>query len=658
MKIVNIESGKPYQLSPDTELSVERTNPFFHDYGEQTLPVALPDSPYNRMLLNQIGSIERKDKIGMIDVSIEDGDYYSVCRQAVLAVTPDESIDTSFYMNDGSFYSRLEDTLITEVFADEVVPGINSVEDAITWMTQLWKEGEKNDKYACFAVEISEKDNSSIYLNHYKVSEDAFYHSVERTESIEERKVVIPAGFYLTPFLKVLYVLRRLFAHYGYTLKENFISRDKQLSNLVFINNVADAIVNGEIRLAQLLPKVSCKQILDLLRKKFCCEFVTDEASMTVDIVTFNDVIKSANREDLTPFLVGKLKINYPEGYRRISLKSKSTVAKESSSAENLEAVKKQNPTVRFSEELGVFYRDGFIYSPISIPTRQIVCDTDQLYSEGGKLEEEEIEIPECIPAYSEHEVPFIGEVQWLNSSLRTGTPSENQEIPMEEKEAKDTMDLMLAFVCNVKGITMGTITNYAIYRNSFFNPSEFIRIGDYSLVYNGVNGIFEKFYRGYDTLLRNSLHTAEGEMLLPQKNKRSLSSIQKVVVGNSEFFISTLSFKLGQKKSLTQIKLLTTNLYDPVNTAKKISDIIPEELTNYHWEGHCETCQITQEDFDNSPYKNCEIPNIYPQPAKQEDVGKRSYLRKAAYAMEVEGKPTATTWWSYTFWLEAVPNV
>ena len=53
MKIINTESGKAYQLFPDTELSIERTNPFFNDYGEQTLPVSLPDSEYNRSILNQ-----------------------------------------------------------------------------------------------------------------------------------------------------------------------------------------------------------------------------------------------------------------------------------------------------------------------------------------------------------------------------------------------------------------------------------------------------------------------------------------------------------------------------------------------------------------------------------------------------------------------------
>ena len=68
MKIINTESGKAYQLFPDTELSVERTNPFLNDYGEQTLPVSLPDSEYNRSMMNHPNKVNRKNKIAFYDV--------------------------------------------------------------------------------------------------------------------------------------------------------------------------------------------------------------------------------------------------------------------------------------------------------------------------------------------------------------------------------------------------------------------------------------------------------------------------------------------------------------------------------------------------------------------------------------------------------------
>ena len=63
MKIVHIPTGEAYQLSPDTCLEVERTNLFFNEYGEQTLPVTLPDTPLNRRLTGnpeQLANLERR----------------------------------------------------------------------------------------------------------------------------------------------------------------------------------------------------------------------------------------------------------------------------------------------------------------------------------------------------------------------------------------------------------------------------------------------------------------------------------------------------------------------------------------------------------------------------------------------------------------------
>ena len=44
------ESGKAYDLG-DIQLTLSRMNPFFNDYGEQSLPVTLPPTDRNRELL-------------------------------------------------------------------------------------------------------------------------------------------------------------------------------------------------------------------------------------------------------------------------------------------------------------------------------------------------------------------------------------------------------------------------------------------------------------------------------------------------------------------------------------------------------------------------------------------------------------------------------
>lgn len=109
MKITNLSMGEDYNLSPDTKIEVERTNPFFNDYGESTVPLDLPTSARNRRMLAFPETFGGMQKIRPIDVTIQDGEFFAQCRQVVLNATHKGKISTSFYLNDGSFYSKIKD---------------------------------------------------------------------------------------------------------------------------------------------------------------------------------------------------------------------------------------------------------------------------------------------------------------------------------------------------------------------------------------------------------------------------------------------------------------------------------------------------------------------------------------------------------------------
>ena len=118
MKIVH-SSGKAYQLAPDTQIEIERPNLFFNDYGEQSLPVDLPDTDLNRELTGYPDMVaNRKKPQTDITCSIRDGDYCVTARQAILGAKRKEKITTTFYMNEGSFLSRIEKVAVPAVFGD------------------------------------------------------------------------------------------------------------------------------------------------------------------------------------------------------------------------------------------------------------------------------------------------------------------------------------------------------------------------------------------------------------------------------------------------------------------------------------------------------------------------------------------------------------
>ena len=138
MKITNLTTGQAYQLTPGTQLEIERPNLFFNDYGEQSYPMDLPDTDLNRALCGYPDMPSNKQKPRTdIPAAISEGDYYMPCRQAVLGAKRKEKITTSFYMNEGSFLSRMKQVPLVDVFGDEIVPGVSTVEEGIEWYWSL-----------------------------------------------------------------------------------------------------------------------------------------------------------------------------------------------------------------------------------------------------------------------------------------------------------------------------------------------------------------------------------------------------------------------------------------------------------------------------------------------------------------------------------------
>lgn len=314
MRITNLEKGEDYNLRPDTQIQVERTNPFFNDFGEQTTPLELPASERNRRLLGFPDSFGRRVKMTAVDVAIQDGEYFAQCRQMVLSAQYKGSISTAFYINDGSFYSRIQKVKLKDIFKDEFIPGINTVEEGIEFCRSL--RTNTNPHYAIFpalitddsgletgfnykmlnafgkekALETKEvwmwKDNEYQLVNVTTLSafnpdgkggDCDFYNAVQRTEYVGEVPITLPPGYYMSPFIRANYLLKRIFAYFGYDLQENFFTQTEPFAKMVVMNNVMDVLVNGKIKVADLVPDTTCADFIAVFRKKFCCEFTSDE---------------------------------------------------------------------------------------------------------------------------------------------------------------------------------------------------------------------------------------------------------------------------------------------------------------------------------------------------------------------------------------------
>lgn len=651
MKIVNLKAGKPYQLTSDTVVEIERPNPFFNTYGEQSMPLSLPASEYNRALLSYQEDIAASIKQqANIDAAIIDKDFYMTCRQAILSAKKKDKISTSFYLNEGAFYTKLSDIALKDIFGTESIPGVTTVEEGIAFCRTLI--AGTNTQYAIFPVLIDLNDTGDVssgytrrlnyfesrgykFLNRYGYMDsrdyfyDAigtgcdFYNAVARTEKSGDDTISLSPGYYITPFIRANYLLQRIFTYLGYTLNANFFTKTTPFNNMVIVNNTMDSLVNGDIRIADLVPNCKLSTILEMFRKKFCCEFIPDEISKTMDIVLFADIINSDSGIDITKYATSEAEITYPEKYQSIKLGSEDKVTDTDSASDvsSLSVLESKYPHSEMDNNDGCWYRYG---ATTSYGVRAKTMECNESYYQDSTMKEYDISVPDKSPIqkvspknYPVFSAIYIGESQALNSVLSNADNSSSTSSSTTSDQKP-----ILAFFCSKSGYPIGLCTNY------YFDTKMF----DYTLYYNGPDGLFEKFYRTFDNFIRNSKHTVKISMLLPQELKMNIKSHELLIYKGQKLFINTLKFNIGGKDSPVESQFYTTKNHTPTVVAKSYSDIIKVDQEGYHWEFKTASTSCTQTEYETN--KTTKINTVFPPAATSlYTIGKHYFSQYSYYA-------------------------
>lgn len=590
MKVIH-SSGKELKLAPGTVLEMERTNPFFNEYGEQSLPVKLPPDKYNRAVLDFPDDMAGVNKMpARADATIQEGIFSIRCRQAILSASQKDGIETSFYLNIGSFYEKMKDVQLSTVFKDKKIKFL-SVARAISFVRSLMITPDP--RFSCFPV-LAESHESGEIVCLNKVSAPikadgyfSLYNEQYRDEIIDDKTISTPAGYYITPLIKAVHLLEEIFKYLGYTLEDNFFSKTEPFRSMVFLNNNIDSIVNAEICYEQIVPSCNISTILDIFRYKFCCEFIPNEAARTVKIVLFNDIVDGNVSQDLTKLLTEPISINHGAKYRQVKLSSEKGAVLSYNDEHKLvsetpDYLSKTIPEIAamFPEAFidltrGWIIREGF--TPLSYVIEKVGtlnCD----YYAGGTLETEKKESPDTLvgiefETLSNGLAPFIGTTRAVNSKIVWSNEPTEGGSQDDSTQKKSELNPMLCFTAHrTSRSDSGTIYAY-------LDKPE--KIWDYSLAYNGPDGLYEKFWRKYDDMLRNSMRPVTTRMLLKDIDKLNISAYEKVMINNQVLLPNTIKYNIGKHED-TECTFLTTKLFNPVSSAKSESDHFPS--SKYQW--------------------------------------------------------------------------
>lgn len=668
MIIKNLDKGENYHLFPSTQLEVERTNPFFNEYGEQTVPLSLPASPHNCRLLDHPERPGNRNKATAINALIQDGEYCTECSQFVLTAQENGVVETNFYLNDGSFYSRIQNTRLKDIIAalKETVT-FGNIASAVEYMKAL--RDNTDPRLAVFPILVTDDSGSDNGYN-FKVingwgtesesfppfdfnstlATSTFYNAKPRKEIVDGKTIDLAEGYYMSPFIRANYVLYRVMEHFGYDIDlDNILFNEEPFKSMVLLNSCIDTLVNCKLRFEDLVPDVSVSDFINLYRKKFCCEFVPDETTRKMKIVFFRDIMASKVDADLSNCLTQKVTYEYKQAkdYKRLVLKPQEKVDSEmEESYDDIKSLVNAQPTARLGND-GAFYITGYSLATIGHTVQTKVAEASLDFNTGeDDKEEEEVEIPELIPeprtlVYTESDDYgtlkstqgiwlYVGDYTTLNSKIVIDNANDN-----EKTESANKQCLMLAATyVDSAARPKGAIGIYDLTGSmTDIMPT---KVFDYALHYYGNNGIYETFWRDYDTLLRNALHKTKATLLLTQSQKQNMPSTATIVINGVPYMFDKLKFTLGGKNEPTESDLLTISPSHPTDLTPSITLMLNQ--AKGYWSLEYSVTECTKEEWQQNEGDISKMFNvIYPPLPSAEYVGKKYGLltfhtRKATF--------------------------
>ena len=592
MEIIH-PSGETYDLTKDASLEIVRANPFFNDIGEQSVPVTIPLTDKNRRLLNNINRSDNNHRPERsFDVILRSGIFQQKAKQVIFGVNNSE-IDTAFYLNTGEMYANLKSLDINKVFEQY---NIESTFEDIRDIINDAFEG-KSEIFSLFPVCCKDPNKADSLITLNKIDFDGYsssgwhtlYNIIAQEETVIEGDItytsVVPSGYYITPFVRIEWVLKKIFEHVGYTLNNNRFFTDADLKDLVILNNTVDTIVSGKILFKDIMPSGTVGDFLEIIRKRFNCEIIAN-MDYTVDIVFFNDMIERENMTDLSDTICNYPAITFAEP-ANIILSQKRT-HNLSTTELTFNNIKEELKSIKVVDSLAESKLHRRVISVCERDTGDIykcgIAGITLIYSNIGNIEDvkddrninidlvknKEVEIPGYIPDMETIDniiLPYVGNYRIVRSKIQKTV---GDEIKIEDLSDSE-LDWMICYNLGEK-----ISTNNYKYRigGVDFNNGKSLRLF-------AQDGIYNRFYKLYNIHSLNAFDTYEYNHILSEREKLTLDPSSKFIINNQLFLLDNLNYDIGKDTTKTGL-WKSLMIKEPAITVPAMIDDLPH--AEYYW--------------------------------------------------------------------------
>lgn len=508
--MLKIKTDKGYfDHSTDFTIAIEEKSPIMNERGSQTVPATVPPTPHNLLITGfahrlDNGTTPMKNR----SCTVADGVYYRTGVINLVSASKKDGITFNIGFDNSEAYEAWKKKKMNELTLPVI--GSGDVDALRTTLQTAYTEGDGGD-FAVFPIAVEREEISSgntkvVYWGMINQVNNGTLVSGARTQRQPvggtPMDVTVPNGYGVSPFLYVWRALELVFSALGYEIEANPF-KVGDLAKLVILNNVADCIVNGYLRYSDLMPDCEVKGFLTSLYVRFGLVYLLNQDTKKVKLELVRDIIKKTATQEITDNVAEWPTVSF-ETRKQLKLSAKTSLYNAAPANERLEDYLKGASLlgVTIVDEIGENdINTRLVYERITGKIYKWDEDnnsnTDSIsgwwdwdpQTEGVEVEELSSE-DECIPMLSVESVYYPGYI--------TGAVHRHSYIKGRESD-EEKNKTPLAFVISYG--QQGRITPPG-------NNGEGTE--SLSLLFQYADGLFARFWQGYDAILRHAFDKVE----------------------------------------------------------------------------------------------------------------------------------------------------
>lgn len=607
LKIKN-NSGT-FDLSTGFSIEIEDTSPIYNDRGSQSIAATLPASKNNLRLTTYPNHLDTDVSPNQHPrVSVSDGVYHRNGKMNITQASKAGGILSNIGFDESEIYNLWSDVSFQSLKDLPVYAPDGGVDEILYFMIDLLREKRSHEAFHVFQIcvaipskkeTVNEKEVETFYpeyLNHLYKDDSGFKVDGSVREEVylinsDPVTTQLPLGYGLTPFLKVSWLIDFIFSYYGYTVTENPFKTHPQLSRLVVLNNAADCVVKGQINYADLLPNCTINEFFQALYCRFGAIYFVDGRTKTVKLRFLKEIVNRPAAQDWTLLKASEPIINY-NSPQQLKLSASTSITgpyrwlTAAPAAESLDKFLAPYGYIVSENSSGYLYymKHSGTYSRRNIYTKvsEGVSSDFFPWDRGANIEYHEINsIDECLPVKTAYPDDDFFCPAYLMGKVHRYTTIESANVEINEDKDNSTP---LCFCFSHP---------YSAYDHPFGSPRCYTPSGkqvvekgntfDISLTFVGEHGAFNRFWKGYDAILRHANHTIETKLHLNHNTLLNADFSEPISLSGQRLLPDISRYNLPLRKATpATVQLRTLKLLKPYNLEEEQTVPIQEQL--YKW--------------------------------------------------------------------------